>query len=428
MVWLCPTPYLFIARSVYNNKLRVCTSAATQMPRRKRKAPSPVPEPEKNLREDFLKDFDDKVEQYRKEAKTTGTTPETLIQKHNSMFRTARCTVLWTKPTDTDIDSSLLCVHDALQLLGLWERFKESGLVLPPAGIDVWAKGFQTLYISAKDDANRAEFVTNDCRHRTCVLSPVNHHLSSIVSFVHPQGGKEPSSVWEEGTDERPFLWHTAPGVWNALTLYMETKHKSHTDTAAWQRMMEAQMARYQQRLRDASPPGCSVLAHVEVLAMIVERLPLPSAGRLATVCVWLRGHITSRQLINIRDNARARHGLYSLAGAKGITLRSLNDGVLKVRIFQYTNLLRVEANSVAYVAEASAGMNHSRPVELIRRAIECKCKAQRQMPKVWFKEGAQDGDGRTDNQETSYFQIFVHLSEEEKYRFTLTCVPVAML
>ena len=63
-----------------------------------------------------------------------------------------------------------------------------------------------------------------------------------------------------------------------------------------------------------------------------------------------------------------------------------------------------------------------SRPVELIRKAIECQT---RNASRVWFKEGPPDG--YTETHETIYFQIFVHLSEEEKHRFTLACIPVAI-
>ena len=267
---------------------------------------------EEKLRLDFLKKFDERMNQFSKDGKMGAT--EKKIQKNTSMFRMARCTISWSKANDID----MICVHDSLSLIGLWGEFKESGILLSPAEIVIWEKGFQTLYTNAKDDANKAEFVIQLQRNRAYAASDINQHLSRIETFVHPQGGTDPSSVWEEGTDQRPFLWSlSSPIVWNALTLYMETKHKP---MIGWREMKEARTERYQRRLKDSKPPA--FFGHIEVLAMIVERLPMPSAGRLATVCIWLRGHIIIRQLIAKRNNTRFRHGMYHLAGERGITLR----------------------------------------------------------------------------------------------------------
>ena len=128
---------------------------------------------------------------------------------------------------------------------------------------------------------------------------------------------------------------------------------------------------RYQKRLRNAAIPA--FLGTKDMLGFILANLPLSSAGRLASTCIWLRGKITSRELIARREHARLTHGRIDIIPQTGIRIKGLNDETVDKRpIAGMCTILRIRTNNGPWhIAEINSGVvDGVHPVRIIREML----------------------------------------------------------
>ena len=344
----------------------------------------------------LLREFDAKA---RELLKTDGV---------NYVRQAARRLLAAVSNNDQHLNHRLMDLRDALVPMDLWDKFKATGIITTER-LAEWEQGFHRLYMEAIDDHQRTKLLEH---------AP-GDGPARLVPFFHPQGGAARFSAWEDGTDMRPFVWNLSPPtVHRALEAYL-----GEAAMARWREAKERQLAHYQSRLLVARRPQFAA----DVLELIVQRLPMASAGRLAAVCVWMRGHIHSDHLRAAQERTRFGHTV----DARGLTLRSANEAELTLLPIHGVDLLRITHASTVYIAEA-APLTLVGPLAMFVRRIIAARDRPAVCTRMWFVEGAPPGDGYPETPNLRYFRVEldcrVPLPCGDNARFRLRCVPVALL
>ena len=136
-----------------------------------------------------------------------------------------------------------------------------------------------------------------------------------------------------------------------------------------------------------------------DMLGCILQILPYPSMGRLATTCRWMRNHISKDHLFQALNRARQTHGQVRLLREPGdaqiFEIRSPNDETIGMSILhRFSTLLRIQFRGQQFIAECrqtECRANASSRAEVVRTMTRIMPElldhaADMQEVRMWFR------------------------------------------
>ena len=117
-----------------------------------------------------------------------------------------------------------------------------------------------------------------------------------------------------------PMLWIAYPELWAVLV--------RSTSTKQWHARMQKQEAERRARLAVATMP--KMFCSAEIFDLVADRTPLPSLGRLATTCLWVRMNLKAEKFAAAKERLILTCGLFDVRTDQ-LRLRNANEEVIAV-------------------------------------------------------------------------------------------------
>ena len=180
-----------------------------------------------------------------------------------------------------------------------------------------------------------------------------------------------------------PMPWVAFPALWTILRRYVPTN--------GWKQRMRAKEAKKERRMVAVRAP----FRNSDFLDVVLEYLTLPSLGRLASTCMWMRAHIKPKTFFDARERALLTHGKFGVVddgGVKKFEVRNAEGDAILVRTMNETHNqdLRVTIGGVPYLASR---VYESRLSSDLRSALSLD-EAGRANLSMWFRFDKTDKDG----------------------------------
>ena len=167
-------------------------------------------------------------------------------------------------------------------------------------------------------------------------------------------------------------LWTDFPELWAAF-------EASGLPVKKFRQERESLAAKKAKRIETAIQPK-----HVsaDVLDLVAAYSPLPSMGRLARTCMFMRIHIDEKKLQAAKGRAAVNFGLFHINPRQEFILRSTNDETIGVSLFGRSfQSLRIQFQGALLLSEA---MLDGRPIkELMERILR---QPDEDYGQLWFR------------------------------------------